>query len=265
MKIHFPTRRLLAGGIVAALVAINPSLTMTSHGRLGETLQECIERYGQPLAQVPAVNPPTPAMAGPEPDAVFSAGNFRVHCWFNSVGVCDRIAYWQVARATAAQPPASHLIRRELVHILEINQAHDQSWTPLEYFGLAQPQPDERASMEDYSWWRRTFAPQTVSPDPVAEEFSWWRRTFAPETIPGSVPPPAPPSGIRIPTPPPAPPAANPGPADGIPDHDLAWITTEGSRFAIYRANNGLFQIMTRDAARRQNLRQEADDSLLQL
>ena len=261
------TKILTPGGITTFFLAATLSLTATAHGRIGETLEECMERYGQALEQPSAVNPASPPLSGPEPDAVFSVGDFRVHCWYNSVGVCDRIAYWHVARAAEAtdRPPTSQLTRRELVHMLEINLAHDQSWTPLDDFGLTGTGADVEEPREDYSWWRRTFAPETIPDDPAVEEYSWWRRTFAPQTLPGYVPPPAAQPGIRIPAPPTDPPVADSGPADGVPNHNLAWITTEGSRFALYHAATGLFEIMTRDAARRQNLREETDENLQKL
>lgn len=246
-------------------MAVALGLTMSAKARLGETLEECIARYGQPLEQPAAINPPSPDKAGPAADAVFSVGEFRVHCWFNSVGVCDRIAYWQVTRATADRPSVSHLTRRELVHMLEINLAHDQSWTPLVDFGLPEPAAGSAPRREDYSWWRRTFAPETIDEDPAVSEFSWWRRTFAPQTMPGYVPPQPPPTGIRVPPAAEPPRLADEGPADGAPDHDLAWITAEGSRFGIYYSDSGLFQVMTRDAARRQDLAKEPDEGLKQL
>lgn len=244
--------------LLVALAAM--TLALPAPARLGESLEECIERYGEPVADPTALRPASPPLAGPAPDAVFVVGEFRVHCWYNSVGVCDRIAYWQVTRAGDSDPPASSLLRRELVHILEINLAPDQSWTPVAGFGLDHRDRDPDFVEEDYSWWRRTFAPETIPDDPRAEEYSWWRRTFAPQTLPGYVPPPDP--GIRLPAPPVDPSLVDRGPRGLAPEHDLAWSTPEGSRFAHYRSMDGVLQILTRDAARRQNLREQDGEGL---
>ncbi len=245
---------------LAVLLAAALACVHTADARLGETIKECVERYGEPVADPAALQPATPQLAGPTPDAVFIVGDYRVHCWFNSVGVCDRISYWHVARAGDSTPAVSSLQRRELVHILELNLAPDQSWTPIAGFGLDERDRTPDFQEEDYSWWRRTFAPETIPENPRAEEYSWWRRTFAPQTLPGYVPPPE--SGIRLPDPPAEPPLVDPGPRRLAPEHDLAWITPEGSRFALYRSGDGVLEILTRDAARRQQLREEQDDSL---
>ena len=89
-------RKCCAYVVAACLLQASP---ITAYGRLGETAQACVERYGKPIAVTRGDKPVNGVLGGvffPRPSMDFKTESLIVRCFYSTAeptAVCEEIVY----------------------------------------------------------------------------------------------------------------------------------------------------------------------------